>query len=151
MVPGHGGNPKVALVLLACILQGPSGWHVHPGDGPSPLSLLSLSLHHNAKLCQANTSRISIKMGTFSFYSHIQLKAPSTSQWLPLQHGLAVRALEPYIHFTTTAGLQPVRSIINSIITAPWCGGLRIGLLSHVGKPCLRPHSPRLWGRYSAI
>lgn len=86
-------------------------------------SLLSLSLPHNAKLCQANTLRINIKIGTFSFYSHIQLKVSWTSQWLPFRGGLAVRALEPYIHFNNRKVPNPYTTLEMALFAGPFVRG----------------------------
>lgn len=86
--------------LAACRV--PIGGIRDPVDRSFLSAPLSLALHHNAKLCQANTLRINIKIGTFSLYSHIQLKVSQTSQQFRLPGGLAVGGMEPHIHFEST-------------------------------------------------
>lgn len=97
---------------------------------------LSLSLHHNAKLCQANTLRINIKIGTYSLYSHIQLKVSQTSQQFRLPGGLAISGLEPHIHFKST-GRSPSHTQYykRHHPPAPLCTSWELMLRKHTIKP----------------
>lgn len=109
---------------------------------------LSLSLHHNAKLCQANTLRINIKIGTFSLYSHIQLKVSQTSQQFRLPGGLAVSGLEPHIHLEST-GRSPSHTQYYKwhYSPAPLCTSWELRLLEHTISQLL-PHIPVPWSHF---